>query len=207
MIKPPGRSGVAFTESSDGDQRSDEESRRVLSRKLGIPGSWATVDQVHGSTVIEVTENRPHAEGDALWTRRREVPLAVFTADCFGVVIHADNAVGVAHAGWRGAQAGLVSNLRATMTKAGHKPNRAEIGPGIGSCCFEVGPDVSELFPSDSSQTRWGTPSVDLERVLESQLEGLDLWANGGCTMHEDGWLSHRRDATPLRLASIGWLA
>lgn len=206
MIRPPGRSGVAFTEAGDGDQRGDEDSRRVVSKRLGISESWATLRQVHGDTVCEVAGSGPNGEADAVWTSSPGLPLAVFTADCIGVALHAPKAVGVAHAGWRGVLAGVTASLRSAMTDAGHTPTRAEIGPGIGSCCFEVGDEVSQLFRSVESQTRWGTTSVDLAKALAPQLDGLDVWSNGGCTMHEEGWFSHRREATPSRLATIGWL-
>jgi copper oxidase (laccase) domain-containing protein len=130
----------------------------------------------------------------------------VFTADCLGVVLHAPDAVGVAHAGWRGIDAGVVSRLRSEMAGAGHEPNTAEIGPGIGPCCFEVGPEVASRFPTTSATTTWGTASVDLTESLRSQLEGMETWAVGSCTMHEPDWFSHREDATSMRLVTLGWL-
>ena len=205
MIRPPGRTGVAFSSAADGDLRHDYRARASASESLGIDASWATVKQVHGAKVREVSQLGSHGEADGLWTRVRGLPLAVFTADCFGVVLHAEKAVGVAHAGWRGVRAGVVSELRATMTSAGQEPERAEVGPGIGPCCFEVGDEVSEIFPDSAGHTSWGTTSVDLVRELSSQLNGVDLWVSDGCTMHEEGWYSHRQDGTGKRLAAIGW--
>lgn len=206
MISPPGRQGVAFSEGSDGDLRGDSAARSRLSRSLGITEDWATVRQVHGRELIRVETPGDAGEADGLWTSERGLPLAVFTADCHGVVLHASDAVGVAHAGWRGVDAGVVGRLRSEMADAGHEPHLAEIGPGIGPCCFEVGPEVAGRFPATSAITTWGTTSVDLGLAVKSQLEGTDVWAVGSCTMHEAGWFSHRQDGTPWRLATVGWL-
>ncbi|MFZ0014389.1 MAG: polyphenol oxidase family protein [Acidimicrobiia bacterium] len=206
MIEPPARSGVAFSEESDRDLRHDPEARAQAATRLGIDGHWATVTQVHGDAVRHVDTPGNAGEADALWTSVSGLPLAIFTADCFGVVMHATDAVGVAHAGWRGAEAGVVGRLREEMSGAGHPPVRAAIGPGIGPCCFEVGEEVAARFQTSRADTSWGTVSVDLPSVVRAQLSGLDVWSLAACTFHEPGWFSHRRDATPRRLASIGWL-
>lgn len=206
MIRPPGWDGVAFTDASDGDMRSDPQAREAVSSSLGIDSDWARVHQVHGDMVIRVDASGDAGEADAVWTAERELPLAIFTADCFGVVLLAPGAVGVAHAGWRGARTEIVAKLRAAMEKAGHPPQRAAFGPGIEPCCFEVGPEVAEGFPAHTDTTDWGTVSVDLPAALSDQVDGLSTWRSGRCTKHEQGLYSHRGDQTPARQASLGWL-
>jgi len=206
MIRPPGLDGVAFTEAGDGDQRQDQGSRDAVSAALGLHDGWASVTQVHGNVVHRVDQPGLAGEGDAMWTTVSLLPLAVFTADCFGVVLQADGAVGVAHVGWRGAGAGLVARLRDEMTVSGHAPARAAIGPGIGPCCFETGEEVTALFDGFTAATGWGTPSVALSGYIISQLAGIEVWAVGQCTRHQPGWFSHRKDQTKDRLATIGWL-
>ena len=206
MMRPPGRNGVAFTEGSDGDALRDSAARQRMSESVGIVGRWATVDQVHGDTVVRVSTPGSAGRADALWTTREDLALAIFTADCFGVVLHGEASVGVAHAGWRGARSQIVSALRREMERAGHDPVRAAIGPGIGPCCFEVGTEVVEHFPESRSTTSWGTPSVDLRAAIERELEGLDTWYSERCTKHETGLFSHRENETPKRMAAIGWI-
>jgi hypothetical protein len=206
MNRPPGVDGVAFTAGDEGDQRNDMTARSSLSSWLGIPRRWATVRQVHGVTTLRAIEPGELGEGDALWTDVRGLPLAVFTADCFGVVLQAEAAIGVAHAGWRGTAGGVASALRAEMTAHGHAPTSAAIGPGIGPCCFEVGVEVEERFPLDIAETTWGTRSVDLVSSLRRQLEGVEVWVSGACTSHDPGLYSHRQTRTMLRHASIGWI-
>ncbi|HSO50598.1 MAG TPA: polyphenol oxidase family protein, partial [Acidimicrobiia bacterium] len=161
MKRPPGGNGVAFTACGDGDQRHDLPARSAVSSWLGISRSWATLRQVHGNPVVRATSPGELGEADGLWTDLPDLPLAVFTADCFGVVLISRDAVGVAHAGWRGAAERVVTALRAEMESEGHVPTAAAIGPGIGPCCFEVGPEVAERFPDEVTETTWGALSVD----------------------------------------------
>lgn len=206
MIKPPGQYGVAFTDSSDGDLLRDPAARSHLSEAYGVPERWATVEQVHGDTVVRVEGPGDAGPADAVWTTEKDLAVAIFTADCFGVVLRGSGSVGVAHAGWRGARSEVVSGLRQEMERAGQRPVRAAVGPGIGSCCFEVGPEVLAEFPDARSTTSWGTPSIDLLSAIADELDGLETWYSGACTRHESDFFSHRENATPKRMAAIGWI-
>lgn len=206
MNRPPGVDGVAFTDGEDGDQRNDLTARSAVSSWLGISWRWATVRQVHGTISERAAEPGDHGEADAMWTDVLGLPLAVFTADCFGVALVSEAAVGVAHAGWRGTAEGVVTSLREAMTAANHPPSTAAIGPGIGPCCFEVGAEVGRRFPAHLATTTWGTRSVDLVGRLHQELEGLEIWVSGACTRHDAGLYSHRRDRTLLRHATIVWV-
>ncbi len=202
MIVPAG--GVAFTLAADGDARSNPSARNRIADGLDITSAWGVIHQVHGSSVVEVAEPGDHGEADALFTLT-DVPVAVFTADCFGVVLKGDGGVGVAHAGWRGAEAGVVPELRRRMDRAGVTVDQAFIGPGIGACCFEVGPEVAERFGRFVGTTTWGTASVDLVAVIRGQLRGVEVWSAGRCTMHQPGHHSHRATGTPDRMAALAW--
>lgn len=199
-------SGVAFSDASDGDVRSDDARRADLARRLGISDRWATLTQVHGSKVVEVDRPGLQGEADAMFTATSGLPLAIFTADCAGVVVQAPGAVGVAHAGWRGAASGVVEALVTGMRRAGFEPATAAIGPALGPCCLEVGPEVSARFDGFTARTSWDSESIDLEQAITSQLGGMKVWAANRCTLHEPGWFSHRRDGTVARMATIAWL-
>jgi copper oxidase (laccase) domain-containing protein len=93
------------------------------------------------------------------------------------------------------------------MTAQGHPPLNAAIGPGIGPCCFEVGQEVADRFPEDVGETRWGATSVDLTAAIRSELEGMDVWVLGACTMHEESLYSHRRTRTAQRMATVAWVS
>ena len=207
MIRPPGFRGVAFTAARHGDLRNDSAARRGVSGHLEVPDAWATVDQIHGGVVVEAHAAGSLGEADALFTSRSLTPLAVFTADCLAVAVEADGGVGIAHAGWRGIVAGVVENLLTAMEAVGLNPLRAAIGPGIGPCCFEVGPEVAARFPAGLATTTWGTASVDLPGAVAARLEGLEVWQAEACTRCSNAYFSHRRDRTASRMAGIGWLS
>jgi polyphenol oxidase len=194
MITPA--DGVAFTTAADGDMRRDQRARE----RLGF-AEWATVRQVHGASVVDVHGGGDHGEADGLFTTEVGLSLAVFTADCLGVVIHGPGRVAVVHAGWRGVDMGAVANAVARVGDV----HSAHIGPHIRPCCFEVGPEVSARFAGHLGRTRAGTTSVDLASAVASQLpvepQIIDL-----CTRCGDDTFSHRRDGTQERLAAVGWV-
>lgn len=197
--------GAVFTLAADGDLRGDPVARRRVSDELGIEGAWATVNQVHGATVVEVTEAGNHGEADALYTTRPDLPLAVFTADCVGVVVHGSGGVGVAHAGWRGTLAGVVEALIGRMKEAGVEPEVAFVGPAIGPCCYEVGPEVRARFVGFEATTRDGRPAIDLPAAVVARLEDLLVNRVGWCTVDGPDTFSHRRSGELRRMAALGW--
>ena len=161
--------------------------------------------QVHGASVLRVSEPGIAGDADALVTERVGLPLAVRTADCVPVVIHAESAVAVVHAGWRGLAAGVVANAVATLAQEGGVPQRAAIGPSIGPCCYEVGDEVATALGNRTALTSWGTTSVDLWSEAERQLGGLGVWRADLCTHCEEPFHSYRATATELRQTTLGW--
>src|SRR5690606_38383397 len=146
---------VAVSTSCLGDLHCVWDDRALVSQAVCITAECAVVRLSHGATVHRESALVLQGVGDAMWTDQPGVSLVVFTADCLGVVLLAEHAVGVAHAGWRGAAGGVVPALAKEMEAAGHVPSKALIGPRIGPCCFEVGPEVAEVFPGHTSRTTW----------------------------------------------------
>ncbi len=206
MIRPDGLSGVAFGTSTDGDPRLDDAARISTSEILEIAADWAWVRQVHGSEVVAPTGPGIGPEADALITTDPSLPIAVSVADCLPVALLADGAVGLAHAGWRGAAAGVVSSTITALTDRGHPPHTVVIGPGIGPCCFEVGDEVADRFPNSRDRTRWGTGSVDLPATVAAEAEGLAVHFVSSCTYHDERFHSYRRDGTSLRQFGVAWV-
>jgi polyphenol oxidase len=206
-IRPEGLRGAVFGSARDGDGRSDDGARLELATRAGMPSAWAWVRQVHGVAVVEADGSGPRGDADALFTSTPGIALAVGTADCLPVVLEGDRGVGIAHAGWRGTARGVVAALRLAMEDAGIEVWRAAVGPGIGPCCFEVGPEVLDRFPGHQATTTWGTPSVDLPGAIAEQLADLDVSITRVCTFTDERFHSHRRNATPHRQVSAAWLA
>ncbi len=128
------------------------ENRRRASEAVLPRGRLVTLRQVHSATVHVAgdwpEEARP--EGDALVTDRPGLVLGVLTADCAPVLLAdaAAGVVGAAHAGWRGALAGVLEATVAAMEGLGARRGRirAAIGPAIGQASYEVGADLEAAF-------------------------------------------------------------
>ncbi len=205
MIRPPGFAGVAFGTAAEGDARADPAARADFIA-AGAPIEWAYVSQVHGDHVVEATRPGLLGDGDALFTTSPGLAITVATADCVPIGIEGRGFAAVVHAGWRGIAAGIVGATLAALRRRGLVPERAAIGPAIGPCCYEVGPEVYERFVEYSGTTNWGTPSVDLRAAAAADLGGLELWASERCTMTDDDLYSYRRDRTLARQVAVAWL-
>ena len=150
---------------SGGDARDAVlENRARAARAIGAkPDRLVGLMQVHGADVVEVTApwspgNGPRA--DAMVTVRPDIALGIITADCAPILL-ADTEAGVAgaaHAGWRGAAAGVIEATVAAMIRLGATPAAidAAIGPCIGQNSYEVGPDLrSAVLAQDPEHARF----------------------------------------------------
>ena len=112
----------------------------------------ATLRQVHSDVVHAVADAPPEALcGDALVTRTPGLLLGVRTADCVPILLvdAKRRAVAAVHAGWRGTLQRIVVKAAGQMRMSfGTRPADllAAIGPCIGRCCYEVGPEVAQAF-------------------------------------------------------------
>ncbi len=136
-----------------GDERANvERNRRLLAESVGFDyEKLAVTKHVHGTKVWCVGEELPDPpEFDGLVSDRVGPVLGAFAADCIPIVFGdpAARICGAAHAGWRGTVAGVAANVIARMVELGSDPAaiRVALGPSIGPCCFEVGPEVVEEF-------------------------------------------------------------
>jgi polyphenol oxidase len=133
------------------------ENRARMAAALAVgPSSLLSAYQIHSPQVVVVEtpwkiEERPRA--DALVTSRRGIAIGVSTADC-GPILFADapaGIVGAAHAGWRGALAGVAEATVAAMERLGAVRGqiRAAIGPMIRQANYEVGSDLIARFAAE----------------------------------------------------------
>jgi purine-nucleoside/S-methyl-5'-thioadenosine phosphorylase / adenosine deaminase len=182
------------------------------------------VNQVHGANVVAASSyNGAAPEADGLWTRDPADVLVIRAADCapVWVVDPPHKTLALVHAGWRGVAAGIVERAIAVLESTGARRNdlHAAIGPHIGPCCFEVGPEVSALFIDDGAvgtaerlvveHKRADGVSLDLGAAIVSRLlaGGVDtarVDSARACTRcHPDLLHSYRRNGTggPLMAA------
>jgi len=147
--------------------RAVERNREAFLKQLdatvkGHTSPLVTTRQIHSDLIHCVDDQRDvqrnnegnlRLVGDGLITRTRGILLAVLTADCLPIIVvdPRQRAVGVFHAGWRGTVKRIIEKGIGEMRRCfGSRPLdiRAAIGPGIHSCCYEVGPEVREQFES-----------------------------------------------------------
>ena len=170
----------------DSPERVRENQRRFLSAIQLENASLITLDQVHSNRVHIVRDLKgpwQPVAGDALITRAEGIALAVKIGDCLPILIvdpvHA--AVAAVHSGWRGTLSGILPQTIREMRKefdSNPEELHVAIGPGIRSCCFEVGAEVvSEFdaeFPGASLakpiETRPGKFLLDHSKALKIQL-------------------------------------
>ena len=182
------------------------------------PGAkLVSLAQIHGADVHTVGPDwdfttRP--EGDGMVTTLPCVMLGILTADC-APILFADaeaGVIGAAHAGWKGAVAGVLENTIAAMERLGARPGHiaAAIGPTISQVNYEVGADLRARFddgrffaPSDRpGYFRFDLPGYVAQRLKQAgvgHVEDLGL-----CTYPlENGFFSYRR-ATHLSEPDYG---
>jgi polyphenol oxidase len=189
-----------------------DENRRRLAAHAGYdPDALIATRHVHGTDVWRVGEPLPDdAEFDGLVCDRDGPVLGAFAADCIPILF-ADPQSGVcaaAHAGWRGTVAGVALNVVARMVDVGARASdiRVALGPSIGPCCFEVGPEVVTEFTTvlpDVPDLVVDGPRkhhIDLRRATRAMLERVGLRPDHiddapPCTRCEPGrFFSYRRD-------------
>jgi len=191
--------------------------RAKMAETLGLRDEDSqTTWQVHGATVIAApgkpTNGDVPPKADGIITDRRGVPLVMRFADCVPLLFYdpVRQAIGLAHAGWRGTVAGIgPATVQAMVDTYGSRPEDivAGVGPSIGPCHYEVGPEVvaqvREVFGSMQGLIQVGSeshgPHLDLWEANRRALEKAGLRrieVSGLCTAcHTHEFFSHRGEA------------
>ncbi len=189
------------------------ENRIRLHHALGLDPT-ATVDARQAQAgqaaiVSEAQRGMRIGQVDSLVTNMPGIPLMLRFADCVPVLFYdpKHHAIGIAHAGWRGTVAKVVTNTVRAMAEAfGSRPHDlvACVGPSIGPCCYEVGADVCErveqAFPGADELLirRTGSFHLDLWKANVRQLHELgvgEIEVAGLCTAdHTEDFYSWRRE-------------
>lgn len=172
-------------------------------RLVDIPALFAnlaTVKQIHSSTCVPADGRRGViTQADALLEDTPGSVVAVKTADCIPILLVDERrrAVAAVHAGWRGTVAHIAAKaVEALAARYGTAPAdvHAAIGPGIGVCCFEVGPEVAVEF-GEQGRTHIDLTEVNRRQLLESGVTPERIYASNLCTMCRPAeFHSYRRD-------------
>ena len=191
---------MGFTRAPDPDAVRAARRRFLLGAGMD-PAAAVSVLQVHGRGVLRAgpaERGRLLGEADVLVTAERGLPLLVLGADCcVGAVASADGrALGVFHAGWRGARAGApAAAVEALRREFDADPAAmvAVLGPAIGPCCYEVGEEVAREFPGRMTGGRLDLPGAVRDGLIAAGIPPEAVSPPGPCTLCGDVWYSHRR--------------
>jgi len=202
------------------DPEAVAENRRRVLAALGLgPECLVGAEQTHGDGVAVVGPadagrgvvpgRDPVPAADGLVTAEAGLFVFVQVADCYPLVLFdgRQGVVGLAHCGWRVTLLGLPAKLAETMVRAfGSRPGElwAVVGPGIGPCCYEVGPDVARAarlklpHPEEALRRRENRTFLDLPAAIGQWLKAAGLapaqiLGRGLCTgCRTDLFYSHR---------------
>ncbi len=197
--------------------------RRLVAAALGVPDDHLLgVRQIHSAEVAQVhapfVGERPRC--DAMVTDIPGLALGILTADCQPVLFADQNAgvVAAAHAGWKGALAGILEATIAAMEERGARRQNihAVIGPAISQSAYEVGPEFRDRFchedqgfarfftPASGDRWRFDLTGFGLFRLQNAGLAGAR--ALGLCTYGDAARFYSYRRATHLGQPDYGRL-
>ncbi len=195
--------------------------RAKLVEDLQLPSEPVWLEQIHSDKVLRVDEPVVHdfsAQADASISATTGVVCAVMTADCLPVFFcdDAGTEVAVAHAGWRGLHAGIITSTVKIM-QASIDEIQVSLGPAIGSKNFEVGEEVFQAFVKKNSLNKAAFVTTknnhylcDIYQLARIELQSLGVnKISGGdyCTYSEKHcFYSYRRQQTTGRMASLIWM-
>jgi polyphenol oxidase len=166
------------------------ENRGLMADAIGVPRErFVSCYQVHSpdvATVVEPWTREQAPKVDAMVTRKKNIALAISTADC-GPVLFADakaGVIGAAHAGWKGAFTGVLEATLTAMEALGAQRGdiTAVLGPMISAGAYEVGPEfVARFVEADAANLRFFSPSINTGHAM------FDLPAYIGARLKEAG--------------------
>jgi YfiH family protein len=181
----------------------------------------ATLTQVHGRHAVVLRRGAGSSEhgvqrpeADILLSDDPAIALGVRAADCVPLLL-ADPATGgvaAVHAGWRGTAAGAATAaVEALAREFSVRPRDlvAAIGPSIGACCYEVGPELIDAFiaaghprqlvdrwfmtPAYAARPRLDTWAANRDQLMNAGLLEENIHISGLCTAsHVDVFPSYR---------------
>jgi len=218
MQIPPWFSEIrfAFSRKDDGQMSFKREKKDIVrnNRHHFLTANSLNINQlvsselVHGVKIAIVGSDSVSTNmitiSDGLVTSERGILLSTTHADCLPVVLfdRMQNVIGQAHCGWRGLQAGIISELIDTFRN--HRNSKATsiqawIGPGIGAECYTVSKDVAEKFPAQFINNTNGNLNLDLIGFARSELisNGVptnNITLSNVCTSCQNSFSSYRRD-------------
>jgi YfiH family protein len=141
--------------SGSNDKRNNiQKNLSIVANKIKIKSKKIVLlNQVHSNKFHYINKHsklNSKLKGDALVTDKKNIPIAILTADCAPILLYDEKnkMVAAIHAGWKGAYKGIVIRVIKFMLKKGcsSKNINAVIGPCISSDNYEIKKDFIKKF-------------------------------------------------------------
>ena len=198
-----------------GDTRYSLLNRKKFLASLGINHQdLVCAKQIHSSRVAYVCEkdkgrgalsyDSAIADTDALITDKKNIPLAIFTADCLSIFLYDSKtaSIGLVHAGWQSTKENITTKtVKLMQNKFNTKPQDLDVGfgPAIRDCCYEVGREFQDFF-SDGLKLRNNKSYLDLAGINKKELLDLgvrqeNIFDSRACTLcQNNAFFSFRKE-------------
>ena len=193
--KLSGKSSGIFKSLNCGPDSSDNKRNilknlKTISNKINAKSKKIILlNQIHSNKFCYISKNSKlnnnKFKGDALITDRKNLPIAVLTADCAPILIHDSDKKMIAaiHAGWKGAYKGIIKKVIKFMLQKGCSADNitAVIGPCISLKSYEVKQDFIKKFIKKDVKTKFFFKKIknknyfNLNEYIAYQLKGLDI--------------------------------
>ncbi len=198
-----------------------KNNKKIIANYLKISEkNLISPSQTHSANIdIAIETKHDYPDCDALILAKKNIGIFLNFADCTPVILYDEkqNIGAVSHAGWRGtAQKIAQLTAKKMMEDFGSNPENitALIGPAIGFCCYDVGPEVYEQLSKTAnnfdglSEIREGKIFVDLKNINKRQLEEIGVQKVDVCpycSIHNnDRFFSYRNEnATTKRHSAV----
>lgn len=147
------------------------QNRKHFFKRLGLNELFvATQKQVHGDKISFIDEGTNCGESDAMITDKKNIGLAVSSADCPAIFLYDSKAMVIAavHSGWKGTSKKIllkVLNKLQNEFKSSPENIFAYIAPSISQKNYEVGEEVARLFDAKYSSINNSKYLLDLKSI------------------------------------------
>lgn len=171
------------------------------------------IKQEHSGTVFFIDKSDANLEGDGLITKDRNY-LAILTADCLPLFFYhpKKRIIAAIHAGWRGLSKGIIENTLEKFSRLSALPEDliVAIGPHIGVCCYQVGPDLIDIiktkyprvvgiFKNTANDTFFDLSTLICQILITNGVNKANIEDTQICTSCSVSFHSYRRNKTSGR--------
>lgn len=190
------------------DKEIVDKNRKEFFSELGLNEKMVSYQkQVHEDVINEVVSSGSCGESDAIITTRKNLGLAISTADCPAIFIYDPVAkvIAAVHSGWKGTEKKILQKTIKKL-KDEFKSNISDficyMGPSVTQKNYEVGEEVASRFDSglvkkDNNKFYLDLAGANFQMLIEAGVKSNNIQVSGLCTFEYDNLLhSYRRDGS-----------